>query len=112
MAKYELEIITAHGNKFRDGGDILQGARVKACRWAEKENATVMVRQNMGNGIWREIERIWYEPSVESNSWAYTNFKGGYWIQIYPRNGKTSKRCRVSPKTGRLLDISKEYRYL
>ena len=111
---YEMEIITSIGNSFRAGGKTLTETRVKACKLAKDRNATVVIRERIpiGMGFWTEIERIWYDPSPASNSWAYTNFKGGYWINIYARNGKVSKRCRVSPKTGKLLNASKEWKYL
>ena len=112
MAKFEIEIITRRGNRFRGGGKTLQETRVMACRWAKDENATVMIRQDVGYGVWKEIEKIWYDPEMTSNVWAHTAFRTGFWIQIYARDGKNGRRCRVSPKTGRLLDASKEWKYL
>ena len=119
MVKYELEIITSKGNKFREGGKTLTETRIKACRYAKNEDATVNIRkyetftspdfprQKFGN--WKEIEKVWYDP--EPNT-SYTAFYGGYWVQIRKDGKKQSRRCRLSPKTGRTLDASREWKYI
>ena len=117
MAKYEMEIVTRKGNKFRDGGKTLIETRKKACRFAKNEDATVMIRKleifnksKLPNGKpfsrWKEIEKIWYDPEPNVPGY-YTNYYGGYWLQKY---GPKGKRTRVSPKTGNLLDVSKEWK--
>ena len=100
MAKYELEIVTKKGNKFRDGGKTLLETRKKACRFAKKEDAVVNIRK--WENHWKEIEFVFYDPMKNTK---YMDLRPGFYLQ---KRGKG--RYRVSPKTGNLLDVSKTWR--
>ena len=101
MAKYEMEIVTRKGNKFRDGGKTLIETRKKACRIAKKEDAIVYIRK--WDNYWHSIEHIFYDDSASEYG-----FRPGYYLQ--KTSGKKHTRHRVSPKTGNLLDVSKEWK--
>ena len=102
MAKYELEIVTSKGNKFREGGKTLTETRVKACRYAKKEDAVVHIRK--WENYWKMIEFVFYDPNRSS---IYEDLRPGFYLQK-----KRGNRYRVSPKTGNLLDVSKTWRYI
>ena len=103
MAKYELEIVTSKGNKFREGGKTLTETRVKACRYAKKEDAVVNIRK--WDNYWVMIEFVFYDPRKTS---YYEDLRPGFYLQ---KIGK-GRRYRVSPKTGNLLDVSKTWKYI
>lgn len=105
MVKYELEIVTSKGNKFREGGKTLTETRIIACRYAKKEDAVVNIRK--WENYWTEIEFIFYDPrEVHSN---YMDMRKGFYLQ--KRYGNR-RRYRVSPNTGALLDVSKTWKYV
>ena len=101
MTRYELEIVTSKGNMFKDGGKTLKDTRIKACRFAKKYNAVVNIRK--WENYWKEIEFVFYD--VADN--PYLPIRPGFYLQ--KRRGK---RSRVSPKTGELLAVSKEWKYI
>lgn len=105
MAKYEMEIVTRKGNKFRDGGKTLIETRKKACRIAKKEDAIVYIRK--WDNYWHVIEHIFYDDMKTPYS-PYSNLRPGFYLQ--KTSGKKHTRHRVSPKTGNLLDVSKEWK--
>lgn len=102
MARYELEIVTRNGNKFREGGKTLTETRVKACRYVKKEDAIVNIRK--WENYWKQIEFVFYDPG---NDRMYAELRPGFYLQ--KRKGR---RYRVSPKTGNLLDVSKTWKYI
>lgn len=100
MAKYELEIVTNKGNKFRDGGKTLIETRIKACRYAKKEDAVVNIRR--WDNYWNMIEFVFYDPR---KSLIYADLRPGFYLQKMK-----GRRYRVSPKTGKLMDVSKSWK--
>lgn len=105
--RYQLEIVTKHGNKFRDlGNTTITEARKKACRYAKSEDAVVNIMRF--DNYWHQIEFIFYDPTPES----MYGFKPGYYLQIRGDGRKKGRRSRVSPKTGKPLAVSKEWKYL
>ena len=103
MAKYELEIVTSKGNKFREGGKTLTETRIKACRFAKKEDAVVNIRK--WENYWKQIEYVFYD---DRRILEYNDLRKGFYLQ---KVGK-GRRYRVSPKTGELLDVSKTWKYI
>lgn len=109
MTKYRIMVLN---RKFEthDCGTSLLEARIKACRYTKKEGKDVMISKldvGKGFGRWLEMERVWYDPEPNKPG-SYTAWYPGFWINIY--DGKRYKKSRVSPKTGRLLDVSKEWK--
>ena len=105
MVKYEMEIVNSKGNKFRDGEKTLTATRVKACRYAKKEDCRVNIFEKDGYAM-KLKEFIFYDPDPS----GYNDFRPGFYLQ---QTGKEkSRRYRVSPTTGKLLDVSKTWKYL
>lgn len=99
MTKYEMEVITKKGNKFRDGGKTLIETRKKACRLAKSSDGIVYIRR--WENYWHTIEHIFYDDNDNS----YLGLRPGFYLQ---KMG--GRRYRVSPKTGNLLDVGKDRR--
>lgn len=104
MARYELEAITKKGNKIRPGASTLTETRKKACRMAKKEDCVVYIRK--WENYWHTIEHIFYDPKVSSYD---PELRSGFYLQ---KTSGNSRRYRVSPKTGNLLDVSRTIKYL
>lgn len=101
MARYGFEIITNKGNMFRDGKKTLLETRIEACKLAKKYDAVCYIRK-WENYYWHTIEHVFYDPS---ESRLYNDFPAGFYLQKV-----RGKRSRVSPKTGKLLDISRTWK--
>lgn len=88
----------------------LAEARIKACRIADKTNPYKRV------GIFKEdkyhISGGSYMPKLIEDIY-YDN--GDYYLLQWGVQGvdpaSTSRQCRVSPKTGKLLDMNKYWKY-
>lgn len=112
MAKYILEVITPHGNPLHDFNGTLTEARIEACRYAFGVHKRypnynyVNIYEPAKFGLGKHIESIFYDPVVSAQ---YTDLRPGFYLQ---KRGKNHRRYRVSPKTGRLLDVSKTWKYL
>ena len=101
MARYELEVVTKKGNKFREGKRTLKETRIYACALAKRHDCVVNIRK--WENYWKQIEFVFYDPAKN----PYMDIRPGFYLQ---KMG--GKRSRVSPKTGDLLDVSKTWRYV
>lgn len=104
---YEVEIITPKGNRWaksrvsgiRESFKSILDARKRAIREiTEKDIALIHeVSQSIPGWLNITVERVEYDEYI-----------GDYTVQQYT----THRRYRVSPKTGKLLDFNREWKYL
>lgn len=106
MSNYMVEFINRRGNKFREDIKSKAEARIIACRMIKKCEIDECVAIIHDRTNYKQIEKIWYDS--DPGYAGYSTGNAGYWIQSY----ETHRRQRVSPKTGKLLDVSKCQKYI
>lgn len=112
MAKYTLEIVMPKGNTFRDLDCTLTDARLTAVRQimtrGKKSTYVNILKETYKYSKWGNnviIERIDFDDYVDS------------WTCIqYGKQGNSpmskSRKYRLSPKTGRVLNWDKYWKYI
>lgn len=105
MAKvYRIEVIGDHGNRWVDTDYTrITDARKKAVREIGKtKEAVIHAYEGPTYGGYKNtVERVFFDDYVND-----------YAVQQYGNSKRKSRRYRVSPKTGRLLDFSREWKYI
>lgn len=105
MVLYEIELVGGKGHQWLEGKLTLTDTKIKAIKFVGKGNATAYIHKTDKQGI-RSVEGyLYYDPSDSYSSQFYP----GWYYQSYVGE---HKRTRVSPKTGKALNVSRYYKYV
>lgn len=104
MAKYVIEVITGKGNYFRDGKKTLAETKVYATKLVGKKDLAYIYEYNK-DGFRKSIGRVTYDAPKPG---FYQSFNAGFYYTDMVRH----RMYRISPKTGKALPVSKEWKYL
>lgn len=105
MVEYTLELVLPKGNTFRNGYRQLTSARLGAVNLIKhygKDNTFVNIIKII-KGARPIVERIDFDEYIQD--WTCLQYSDAV-------KGKKSRKYRLSPKTGKLLDWDKNWRYL
>ena len=99
MAKYFCDFVSTFPKPRFEGGNTLTETRINACKVAkqyEKQRIGIYLRHGTRETGWRGSE---FKEYIE-----YYSKTNGYYLVQWSTNRMYS---RVSPKTGKLLDMNK-----
>ena len=111
MTEYFTEIWggKAKINELTKGAKTLTETRIKACRIAKMNPGLSVVIYSTDVGFKSPIEEITFEDNTRLITGTVLS---GYYLHQWSSSNKNTRVYRVSPKTGRLLNYDKYWKYL
>lgn len=112
MTEYFMEVWkgTAKNGELTKGAKTLIETRIKACRLAKANPGHRVAIYSSDIGFWSPIEDITFEDNHRIITGDILD--GYYLLQWTTSKRQKTRMYRVSPKTGKLLELSKYHRYL
>lgn len=112
MTEYYIEVWkgTAKNKEPTKGAKTLTETRIKACKLAKVNPGIRVAIYSTDIGFGHPLEDITFEDNTRLITGPVLN--GYYLLQWTSPNGGKTRTYRVSPKTGRLLDYDKYWKYL
>lgn len=111
MTEYYIDVWkgTAKNKELTKGAKTLTETRIKACKLAKANPGIRVAIYSTDIGLRSPLEDITFEVNTRLITGTVLN---GYYLLQWSTPTRNTRTYRVSPKTGKLLDYDKYWKYL